>query len=175
MLLRTRQFSSPVKTAVSSSYATHTASSSGIIRSAFRLLPSAATSSFSSAARRASSSSSSSSRRSNSGINGYNNNNRHRLFSRLSVVNMADQPRRFAALDPKRADDGAPRLRGVVFDVDGTLCEWWFCFFFFFPHLREFWGLGCEMSLKTVGGCLDLLTRWSLFFVFSFSTTLPQV
>lgn len=35
-----------------------------------------------------------------------------------------DEPRRFAPLNPeKRGVDGVPRLRGVVFDVDGTLCE----------------------------------------------------
>lgn len=34
-------------------------------------------------------------------------------------------PRRFAPLDPARKKEGdeRPVLRGVVFDVDGTLCE----------------------------------------------------
>jgi hypothetical protein len=32
------------------------------------------------------------------------------------------RPRRFAALDPARKSD-APPLKGIVFDVDGTL--WW--------------------------------------------------
>ncbi len=36
-------------------------------------------------------------------------------------------PKRFAPLDPRRSgEDGAPRLKGIVFDVDGTL--WCVCF-----------------------------------------------
>ncbi|KAF2091909.1 HAD-like protein [Saccharata proteae CBS 121410] len=34
----------------------------------------------------------------------------------------SQRPRRFAPLDPGKTSD-APRLKGVVFDVDGTLCE----------------------------------------------------
>ncbi|QDS67822.1 hypothetical protein FKW77_007228 [Venturia effusa] len=38
--------------------------------------------------------------------------------------NLAKEPRRFAALDPARKSEGqAPKLDGIVFDVDGTLCE----------------------------------------------------
>ena len=35
------------------------------------------------------------------------------------------RPRRFAPLDPKKRLDGdtRPTLEGIVFDVDGTLCE----------------------------------------------------
>lgn len=37
---------------------------------------------------------------------------------------MADEPRIFAPLNPEKGEgNGAPKLRGVVFDVDGTLCE----------------------------------------------------
>ena len=40
-------------------------------------------------------------------------------------------PKRFAPLDPQRGGgggggSGAPRLKGIVFDVDGTL--WYVCF-----------------------------------------------
>jgi hypothetical protein len=35
------------------------------------------------------------------------------------------RPRRFAPLDPAKQKEGdkRPVLRGIVFDVDGTLCE----------------------------------------------------
>jgi hypothetical protein len=44
--------------------------------------------------------------------------------ARASQENMS-RPRRFAPLDPakKRDGDTRPVLRGIVFDVDGTLCE----------------------------------------------------
>jgi len=34
------------------------------------------------------------------------------------------EARRFAPLIPGKAADGAPSLMGIVFDVDGTLCEY---------------------------------------------------
>lgn len=38
-------------------------------------------------------------------------------------------PKRFAPLDPQRGGggSGAPKLKGIVFDVDGTLWYVWFC------------------------------------------------
>lgn len=35
------------------------------------------------------------------------------------------RPRRFAPLDPAKKKDGddRPTLKGIVFDVDGTLCK----------------------------------------------------
>lgn len=48
------------------------------------------------------------------------------LSFRRSITSMADsvRPRRFAPLDPtkRKAGDDRPDLKGIVFDVDGTLC-----------------------------------------------------
>lgn len=48
-------------------------------------------------------------------------------ISRLFASSMAQhaRPRRFAPLDPTRqkTGDDAPLLKGIVFDVDGTLCK----------------------------------------------------
>ncbi len=43
------------------------------------------------------------------------------------MAGLAERPRKFAPLKPDAAGAGdearMPRLKGVVFDVDGTLCE----------------------------------------------------
>lgn len=41
------------------------------------------------------------------------------------------RPRRFAPLDPSKRKDGddRPVLKGVVFDVDGTLCMYYRSFY----------------------------------------------
>jgi hypothetical protein len=41
----------------------------------------------------------------------------------------AREPRRFAPLNPDKATNGAPKLLGIVFDVDGTLCEYVYYFY----------------------------------------------
>jgi len=61
----------------------------------------------------------------------------HRRFYTVSCVlrrqaaitsdpNMASKPRRFAPLNPdavKKHGEDLPKLKGIVFDVDGTLCK----------------------------------------------------
>jgi hypothetical protein len=44
----------------------------------------------------------------------------------MSAMPQPVRPRRFAPLSPKQKKDGdkRPILKGIVFDVDGTLCEW---------------------------------------------------
>jgi hypothetical protein len=50
------------------------------------------------------------------------------------MVERPVRPRRFAPLGPsskktREAEaEGIPRLRGIVFDVDGTLCEYFYSF-----------------------------------------------
>ena len=49
------------------------------------------------------------------------------IRNRKSIHNCAmtlKEARRFAPLIPGKAADGAPSLMGIVFDVDGTLCEY---------------------------------------------------
>ena len=51
-----------------------------------------------------------------------------------------NRPRRFAPLNPEKQIEGedlGPRLKGIVFDVDGTLCE---CF------LSSFYSIKCRPS-----------------------------
>lgn len=47
-----------------------------------------------------------------------------RAISNAQMVNSPMRPRRFAPLDPAKRVDGdeRPVLKGIVFDVDGTLC-----------------------------------------------------
>jgi hypothetical protein len=73
------------------------------------------------------------------------------------------RPRRFAPLDPAKRVDGdtRPMLKGVVFDVDGTLCE----FFSFRPCLEEI-----RMPLVCV--CrLSYRHRYLIGYIFRISTT----
>jgi hypothetical protein len=51
----------------------------------------------------------------------------HLSISQRTIVSMErpTRPRRFAPLDPVKRKEGdkRPPLKGIVFDVDGTLCE----------------------------------------------------
>ena len=62
-----------------------------------------------------------------------------------------NRPRRFAPLKPEKQIEGedlGPRLKGIVFDVDGTLCE---CFLSSFYSIKccpsSFWGYGTAFYL----------------------------
>ena len=63
-----------------------------------------------------------------------------------------NRPRRFAPLNPEKQIEGedlGPRLKGIVFDVDGTLCE---CFLSSFYSIKcrpsSFWG--CSTAFYSV-------------------------
>ena len=61
------------------------------------------------------------------------------MFPQLSVrirtmSNVTPSPKRFAPLDPQKGNaTGAPPLKGIVFDVDGTL---WYAFHILDRSLR---------------------------------------
>lgn len=57
-------------------------------------------------------------------LNRLTNSALHQQKQQRNLILMAAlaKPRRFAPLDPARSNThGAPKLRGIVFDVDGTL------------------------------------------------------
>ncbi|KAJ5125452.1 hydrolase [Penicillium atrosanguineum] len=75
---------------------------------------------------------------------------------RSSIMSVAEckhlRPRRFAPLDPTRASD-APTLKGIIFDVDGTLC---LPQHHMFSEMRE--ALGIDNSIDILHHIRDLPT-----------------
>jgi hypothetical protein len=62
-----------------------------------------------------------------------------------------NRPRRFAPLNPEKQIEGedlGPRLKGIVFDVDGTLCE---CFLvILFRQVSSIFLLGLQYGLLLI-------------------------
>lgn len=81
----------------------------------------------------------------------FSNNSFVHFPATMTEESNSNRPRRFAPLNPEKQIEGedlGPRLKGIVFDVDGTLCE---CFLSSFYSMKcrssSFWGSSIALYL----------------------------